>query len=262
MTRTACLYALLPLLALAATSDAARAVVLDQGEIAFAGYIVDEGPRWVWQMASSDQVWDVDTDDAHVDVRGWQIFSLSGRGSLPFLEGHLRKVAERGGVGMTPSVTFSANGVVLSTGTGPLVTRTAIPVKDVQTGEAVGQLAFTLEQALVVAQGRGAPDEASADRDLGLAGMALVTEAVSGAPGPTLAARLSTLMGMNEGSAQVSMPLTLQGERVSRQVLADNRVPMLGGAYASQLSDFELSWPQESVPAQWRATLNVAVTIQ
>ena len=239
-----------------------HAAPLDQGEVTFSGYIVDEGPRWLWQLASPDQVWDVNTDDARLDARGWQVFDLSGQTTLPFLQGHLRKVATRGGAGMTPTVSFAADGAPLSLAAGPGGNRTAIAVKDVETGEAIGQLAFTLEQALVVAQGQVTPNADSHDRHLGLTGMALVAEGAGQAVSAGLASTLTTLMTMNEGYQLAGIPLTLNGEQVPRQVLADNRVPLLGGAYASQLSDFELSWPQEQVPSQWRATLSVSVTIQ
>lgn len=257
MSRVGCLLLLLPCLI-----GAAHGAVLDQGDIELSGYIIDEGPRWVWQLASPDQVWDINADDARLDARGWQVFSLPGQRALPFLQGHLRKVATRGGAGMTPTVNFSADGAPLVVGAGAGASRTAIVVNDAETGESIGKLAFTLEQALVVAQGRGTSSADSHDRYLGLRGMALVGEGVGQGVSAGLASTLTTLMTMNEGHQLADIPLTFDGEQVPRQVLADNRVPLLGGAYASQLSDFELSWPQERVPSQWRATLSVSVTIQ
>ncbi len=47
-----------------------------------------------------DQTWAVDTADART-ANGQLVFDLRGKGSLPFLEGHLYEVAERGGPGFT-----------------------------------------------------------------------------------------------------------------------------------------------------------------
>lgn len=48
-----------------------------------------------------DQTWAVDTADART-ANEQLVFDLRGKGSLPFLEGHLYEVAERGGPGFTP----------------------------------------------------------------------------------------------------------------------------------------------------------------
>ena len=265
MTRTGFLCLLLW-----CAASPAFATILDQGEVEFSGYVIDEAPRWLWQVASPDQVWDVDVADARPDAQGNQIFSLQDKGTLAFLEGHLKKVADRGGAGMTPLINFSSEGTQLTpvAGAGSSQSnrmRTSVPVRNAQTGELVGQLSFTLEQGLVLAQGNALPIlEGGTDRKLGLSGMALVsgdggqTDAV-----PTsLMSRLAVLMGMNNGVETAQVPLTWQGEHVARQVLADSHVPLLAAAYASQLSDFSLSWPQDKVPSRWRASLSVTVTLR
>ncbi|MEB7742869.1 fimbrial protein, partial [Escherichia coli] len=77
---------------------APRADILDGGEVQFNGFVTDEAPKWTWQISSPDQVWSVDTADARTENRQL-VFDLRGKGVLPFLEGHLHEVAERGGPG-------------------------------------------------------------------------------------------------------------------------------------------------------------------
>src|SRR5699024_873320 len=86
-----------------------RADILDGGEIQFNGFVTDEAPKWTWQISSPDQTWAVDTADARTE-NGQLVFDLRDKGPLPFLEGHLHEVAERGGPGFTPFITFSSNG--------------------------------------------------------------------------------------------------------------------------------------------------------
>ncbi|CUA13270.1 K88 minor fimbrial subunit protein FaeH [Escherichia coli] len=90
-------------------SAAPRADILDGGEIQFNGFVTDEAPKWSWQISSPDQTWAVDTADARTE-NGQLVFDLREKGALPFLEGHLHEVAERGGPGFTPFITFSSNG--------------------------------------------------------------------------------------------------------------------------------------------------------
>jgi hypothetical protein len=265
MTRTGFLCLLL-----CCTASSTFAAVLDQGELQFSGYVIDEAPRWLWQVASPDQVWDVDVADAHLDAQGNQVFSLQDKGPLAFLEGHLKKVADRGGAGMTPVISFSSEGTPLTPVTGggsaqDARLRTSVAVHNAQTGELIGQLSFTLEQGMVLAQGGALPAlEGGTDRKLGLSGMALVSgDGAQTADIPTsLMSRLAVLMGMNNGVESAAIPLTWQGEHIARQVLADSHVPLLAAAYASQLSNFTLSWPQDKVPSRWRASLSVTVTLR
>ncbi|ELF1167817.1 hypothetical protein SEEB0220_23740, partial [Salmonella enterica subsp. enterica serovar Bareilly str. CFSAN000220] len=76
-------------------SAAPRAEILDGGEVQFNGLVTDEAPRWTWQVSSPDQSWAVDTADARTE-NGQLVFDLRNKGTLPFLEGHLHEVAERG----------------------------------------------------------------------------------------------------------------------------------------------------------------------
>ncbi|MDI2145875.1 fimbrial protein [Pseudomonas sp. ITA] len=265
MTRTGALCLLLT-----CAASPTFATVLDQGEVEFSGYVIDEAPRWLWQVASPDQVWNVDVADAHLDAQGNQVFVLQDKGSLAFLEGHLKKVADRGGAGMTPVISFSSEGAPLTPAAGggsaqDTRWRASVPVRNAQTGEFAGQLSFTLEQGMVLAQGNTLPSlDGGTDRKLGLSGMALVAGdgGQSGEVPTALMSRLAVLMGMNNGVETASVPLKWQGERIDRQVLADSHVPQLAAAYASQLSNFTLSWPQDKVPSHWRASLNVTVTLR
>ncbi|EDY6081557.1 fimbrial protein, partial [Salmonella enterica] len=134
----------------------AAADVLDGGEVRFAGRVTDEGPRWTWQLGASDQTWAVDTAGART-VANRLVFDLHARGALPFLEGRLHQVADQGGPGFSPQVTFSSQGQSLLLPQGGDTTRgrfqAAVPVTDPDTGRPVGQLAFTVEQGLAAAFG-------------------------------------------------------------------------------------------------------------
>lgn len=114
-------------------SAAPRAGILDGGEIQFHGLVTDEAPKWTWQVGSPDQTWAVDTADARTES-GQLVFDLRGKGSLPFLEGHLYEVAERGGPGFTPFITFSSNGQPFSVTAGGSTTaqhfRASVPVRE------------------------------------------------------------------------------------------------------------------------------------
>ncbi|EDQ5792124.1 fimbrial protein, partial [Salmonella enterica subsp. enterica] len=88
-----------------------------------------------------------DTADARTES-GQLVFDLRGKGSLPFLEGHLYEVAERGGPGFTPFITFSSNGQPFSVTAGGSTTaqhfRASVPVRNPENGHVAGQLSFTL----------------------------------------------------------------------------------------------------------------------
>lgn len=91
----------------------------------------------------------MDIADARTD-NGQLVFNLRDKGALPFLEGHLHEVAERGGPGFTPFITFSSNGqpftVTEGNGTSAQHFRASVPVRDPETGNVSGQLSFTLNQ--------------------------------------------------------------------------------------------------------------------
>ncbi|EOA8951398.1 fimbrial protein, partial [Salmonella enterica subsp. enterica] len=114
-------------------SAAPRAGILDGGEIQFHGLVTDEAPKWTWQVGSPDQTWAVDTADAR-NENGFLVFDLRSKGTLPFLEGHLYEVAERGGPGFTPFITFSSNGQPFSVTAGGSTTaqhfRASVPVRN------------------------------------------------------------------------------------------------------------------------------------
>ncbi|MCD4506102.1 fimbrial protein [Chromobacterium piscinae] len=253
---------------LAAWSLGAAATVVDSGEIRFRGYVIDQAPRWVWQIAAPDQMWDVDAADSVIDERGNQVFELKQKGALGFLEGHLKQVAERGGQGLTPLVALSSGGEpLLLEGDGSAAEQrfqAAVPVRNAETNEVIGQLRFTFEQALAVAQGQA---ETNAGKRLGVDGLALVSGDTVRQPQPAaldekLRHRLGELMARIRDGIDHKLPASLGSGTVSQQVLANPEVTALGAAYASQLSDFILLWPQDKVPARWKATLNVSVTVQ
>lgn len=237
--------------------------VLDGGEIQFNGFVTDEAPKWTWQISSPAQVWAVDTADARTE-NGQLVFNLRDKGALPFLEGHLHEVAERGGPGFTPFITFSSNGQPFSISEGSGTTaqrfRASVPVRDPETGNVSGQLSFTLSQGMAVSAGRQ-EDGASVPVGMSLVSGQSVTDVQSGTLPQELKARLSSLLLMNQnfGNAMNAMD---NGQVISQGVLADGRVMNLAAAYASAVSDFELRLPAESTPAAWQAGLNVTVTVQ
>ncbi len=244
-------------------SVAPHADILDGGEIQFNGFVTDESPKWTWQISSPDQTWVVDTTDARTE-NGQLVFNLRDKGALPFLEGHLHEVAERGGPGFTPFITFSSNGqpfaVKEGSGTTAQRFRASVPVRDPETGNVSGQLSFTLNQGVAVSA--GAQEEgATVPAGMSLVGGQSVTDVQSGTLPQGLKTRLSTLLLMNQGVGN-GMNAVDNGQVISQGVLADGRVMNLAAAYASVVSDFELRLPAEGTPAAWQAGLNVTVTVQ
>ncbi|EAU2346105.1 fimbrial protein [Salmonella enterica] len=244
-------------------SAAPRAEILDGGEVQFNGLVTDEAPRWTWQVSSPDQSWAVDTADARTE-NGQLVFDLRNKGTLPFLEGHLHEVAERGGPGFTPFISFSSDGQPFSVTDGGSTTaqhfRATVPVRNPENGHVAGQLSFTLDQGMAVSAGVQ-EDGASLP-----AGMSLVNgQSVSGVQAVTLPQgiknSLSSLLLMNRGFGN-GMSAVNNGQVISQGVLADARVTHLAAAYASAVSGFELRLPVEGTPAQWQAGLSVTVTVQ
>ncbi|HBC5730658.1 TPA: F4 (K88) fimbria minor subunit FaeH [Escherichia coli] len=239
------------------------AKILDGGEIQFNGFVTDEAPKWSWQISSPDQTWVVDTADARIES-GQLIFDLRDKGALPFLEGHLHEVAERGGPGFTPFITFSSNGqpfaVKEGSGTTAQRFRATVPVRDPETGNVSGQLSFTLNQGMAVSAGRQ-EEGVSMPTGMSLVSEQSVTDVQSGKLPQGLKARLSSLLLMNQNFGN-GMNAVDNGQVISQGVLTDGRVMNLAAAYASAVSDFELRLPAEGTPATWQAGLNVTVTVQ
>ncbi|HFP5223378.1 TPA: F4 (K88) fimbria minor subunit FaeH [Escherichia coli] len=244
-------------------SAAPHADILDGGEIQFNGFVTDEAPKWTWQISSPDQAWAVDTADARTE-NGQLVFNLRDKGTLPFLEGHLHEVAERGGPGFTPFITFSSNGQPFTVTEGNSSSaqhfRASVPVLDPETGNVLGQLSFTLNQGMVVSTGRQ-EDGVSVPAGMSLISGQSVTDVQSGRLPQGLKVRLSSLLLMNQNFGN-GMSAADNGQVISQGILADGRVMNLAAAYASAVSDFELRLPAEGTPAAWKAGLNVTVTVQ
>lgn len=244
-------------------SLAPDAAILDGGEIQFSGFVSDDTPKWTWQVASPEQIWAVDTADARSE-NGQLVFDLGDKGSVPFLEGRLYQVAERGGPGFTPLISFSSSGQPFSMQEGGRANaqhfRAMVPVRDPARGNTVGQLWFTLDQGMAVSAGQ---------QDAGVAipaGMSLVTgQSVMDVQTERLPRgiknRLSSLLLMNRGFGN-GMSAGDNQQVISQRVLADGRVRHLAAAYAASVSDFELRLPVEGTPSQWQAGLSVTVTVQ
>ncbi|HBA8192810.1 TPA: F4 (K88) fimbria minor subunit FaeH, partial [Escherichia coli] len=189
---------------------------------------------------------------------------LRDKGALPFLEGHLHEVAERGGPGFTPFITFSSNGQPFTVTEGNVTSaqhiRASVPVRDPETGNVSGQLSFTLNQGMAVSAGRQ-EDGVSVPTGMSLVSGQSVTDVQSETLPQWLKTRLSTLLLMNQGFGN-GMSATDNGQVISQGILADGRVMNLAASYASAVSDFELRLPAEGTPARWQAGLNVTVTVQ
>lgn len=244
-------------------SVASCAKPIDGGEIQFNGFVTDEAPRWTWQVSSADQKWSVDTADARTED-GQLIFDLRNKGALPFLEGYLHEIAEHGGPGFTPFITFSSNGKPFVVTKGGSTTaqrfRASVPVRDPENGNVVGQFFFTLVQGMAVSTGRQG-EGAFVPSGMSLISGQSVTEVQSGNLPQGLKTRLSSLLLMNQNFGN-NMSVVDNGQVISQGVLADERVMNLAASYASAVSDFELRLPAEGTPAAWQAGLNVTVTVQ
>ncbi len=244
-------------------STAPHADILDGGEIQFNGFVTDEAPKWTWQIGSPDQNWAVDVADARTES-GQLIFDLRDKGSLPFLEGYLHEVAERGGPGFTPSVSFSSSGqtftVTEGSGTTAQHFRAAVPVRDPESGHETGLLSFSLNQGMAVSAGVQ-EDGASVPAGMSLVSGQSVADVQPGTLPQTLKTRLSALLLMNQNFGN-GMSAVDNGQVISQGVLADGRVMNIAASYASAISDFELRLPAEGTPAAWQAGLNVTVTVQ
>ncbi|WP_000175366.1 K88 minor fimbrial subunit faeH [Escherichia sp. TW09308] len=208
--------------------------ILDGGEVQFNGFVTDEAPKWTWQISSPDQTWAVDTADARTE-NGQLVFNLRDKGALPFLEGHLHEVAERGGPGFTPFITFSSNGqpftVKEGSGTTAQRFRASVPVRDPETGNVSGQLSFTLNQGMAVSAGRQ-EDGVSVPAGMSLVSGQSVTDVQPGSLPQGLKNRLSALLLMNQNFGN-GMNAVDNGQVISQGVLADGRVMNLAAAYAS-----------------------------
>ncbi|WP_426347882.1 fimbrial protein [Cronobacter universalis] len=244
-------------------SLAPHADILDGGEIQFNGFVTDESPKWTWQISTPDQSWAVDTADARTD-KGQLVFDLRTKGALPFLEGHLFKIAERGGPGFTPFIMFSSNGqpftLIEGSGTTAQHFRASVPVSDPENGNVTGRLFFTVNQGMAVSAGLQ-EDGATIPSGMSLVSGKSVTEVQSGYLPQQLKNRLASLLMMNQGFGN-GMSAADNRQVISQGVLADGRVMNLAASYASTVSDFELHLPAEGTPAHWQAKLNVTVTVQ
>lgn len=239
------------------------ASILDGGEIQFNGFVTDEAPKWTWQISTPDQTWTVDIADAHTE-NGQLVFYLRDKNALPFLEGHLYEVAERGGPGFTPFITFSSNGQPFAVTEGGHTTaqrfRTSVPVRDPENGNIAGQLSFTLNQGMAVSTGRQ-EDGVSVPAGMSLVSGQSVTEVLPGSLPQELKTRLSSLLLKNQNFGN-GMSAVDNGQVISQGILADGRVMNLAASYSSAVSDFELRLPAEGTPAAWQTGLNVTVTVQ
>ncbi|HCR3450553.1 TPA: fimbrial protein [Citrobacter werkmanii] len=245
-------------------SGLAGATALDGGEVRFVGHVTNEGPRWVWQIPSSQQHWTVDVSDARIS--GEQLFFRPGNGvPLPFLEGRLYRVAERGGPGYTPLVQFSSQGQPFLLPKGGSLTdgrfRAAVPVINPQNGDVAGQLNFTLVQGVGVSFGLQDEQGTAMPSGMSLLRGGTVSSTRECVRSSSLITRLSALLQMIPDFS-LGMSAVSNGQVIAGNVLMSGRVRNIAAAYASELSDFELVLSGKTIPEQWQARLGVTVTVQ
>lgn len=237
-----------------------RANIIDGGEIQFNGSVSDESPKWKWQINSPSQSWAVNTGNARLE-NGVLIFDLREKGVFPFLEGHLNEIAERGGPGFIPMITFSSAGQPLSVIKGGNSTsqhfRACVPVSGSDSKKLAGKFCFTVEQAMAI--NLGPQQEFSMPVGVSFVSGHSVTNVQPKSLPDRLTARLSSLLLMNKGS---SVTILNKEKTINQEVLANSRLMNFSTAYASELSDFELRLPIDEKPSQWHVKLNVTVTIQ
>lgn len=240
--------------------------VLDGGEVRFHGEVTDEGPRWTWQIESSDQNWAVDTADARA-LSGQLIFNLSTKGELPFLVGRLHEVTDQGGPGFSPQVSFSSQGQPFLLPDGGNSTqgrfKAVVPVADPETGKLVGQLSFMLEQGLAATFGgqQASSGESSISPGMSLLVGDAVTHLPAGGLSQGVMNHLSYLLQITPGWGN-GMSAVFNGQVLPQGLLSSSRVTNIAAAYASVLSDFQLTLPADDTPAHWQARLSVTVTVQ
>ncbi|TBL77967.1 fimbrial protein [Obesumbacterium proteus] len=240
-----------------------KATVIDGGEVRFLGHVTDEGPRWTWHLASQEQNWAVDVSDA---IASGKILTFSpGNGqTLPFLEGRLYRISERGGLGYTPQVQFSSGGQPFKLPEGGTTIdnrfRASVPVINPHNGDSVGQLKFTVEQAMAASFGH--QDEVGRQPPTGMSLLSGRSVSMTGSTASSsMLGRLSDLLHMipDFGTDMTSIS---NGQIISQDVLMSGKVMNIAAAYASTLSDFELILPRDSLPSRWQAKISVTVTVQ
>lgn len=179
------------------------------------------------------------------------------------MEGYLNEVVERGGPGMTPSISYTTGEKNLQLYRGTDYSnqqfRAGIPVYNPETGQSVGELMFTVEQGMAVTLGHQTDNPGLTQ------GMFLVSgESVSNVQPEKLSAglinRLSGLLFMNKGFGN-GMSTAGPVKLMSQNILADGQTENIAAAFASALTDFELHLPAEGTPEKWYAALNVTVTV-
>ncbi|MEB0968013.1 fimbrial protein [Citrobacter braakii] len=236
--------------------------ILDGGEIRFRGYVTDDGPKWRWRVASDDKIWDVDLSESF-QKDGRFIFNLKRKGTIPFLEGYLYEVTERGGPGMTPYISYTTGEKPLQlyegTNTASQRFRTGVPVYNPETGQPVGELLFTVEQGMAVALGHQT-DSARAGQGMFLVSGGSVNNVQPDKISAGLINRLSALLFMNKGfNNRVGTNGNIKS--LPQNILSDGQTENIAAAYASVLNDFELHLSAGDIPEKWYATLNVTVTV-
>ncbi len=239
-----------------------KAEILDGGEIRFNGFVTDEAPKWTWQVAAHDQTWRVDTANARIENKEL-VFNLRDKGSLPFLEGHLFEVAERGGPGFTPYITFNSNGkpftILEGESSNSQHFRATVPVNNPDNNELIGQLAFDVDQGLAISVGRQESDVVLPPGMSLISGDSITNVNTQSLP-KEVVSRLSALLMMNNKFGN-GMNSSSNGHVINQGVLANGQITNIAAAYASSLSNFELRLPAENTPARWEASLNVTVTV-
>lgn len=231
--------------------------VLDGGEVRFHGFVVNDSPKWLWRIASPEQMWNIDIDDAQKDG-DLLVFDINNIKDLPFLEGYLQDTVERGGPGLTPTITYSSEGARLneyySRDLGRIL---SIPVRDTDSNKVVGNLSFSIEEGMAIHSN----DLKNNKLPRGMSLLRLDrNESYYESISPKLIEKLSILLGYSKQNKEHSFR-GYNGNVFDTDVLMDSGFMNFTASYASFLSNFKLYVSMKNTPKKWRAKLNVTVSV-
>lgn len=230
---------------------------LDGGEIRFHGFVVSDVPKWLWRIASPEQEWILNIDEARKED-GKLVFDINNVKTLPFFEGYLQDIAERGGPGLTPTITYSSEGVMLNREYGNHLGEVlSIPVRDYHSNYVVGKLSFIIEEGMAISTGNLKDDKIPR-------GVSLILldkhKLYINTPSQKLMERLSMLLSLSQ-KKQGDFFTHYNGKVFDIDILSDSRVVNFIAAYASFLSGFKLYISSDYLPSKWRASLTITVTV-
>ena len=244
MKKTLLAMTVLSTLFLAGTANAALVESTDgsfTGKLDFNGTITDTNPVWMWEI----------TDASKAAATGWNSLVINGvvsgsnttwtfgnKPSIELIRGYMKTPSISGGTGITPVIKV-----------GPT--------------ESATTLDGTVQTITLVATGNTAASDAVAPGTMklnvqGLLGGAHTTGQKFGA------VEAQAIAELQDGYA-TTYPTAVGGTgsfSAAETALSNQDLTNITGAYLANLSNYELSFPSESVPATWTTTVPVTVTLK